>query len=82
MDDMGWEPGENFEGWQAIHRALIEAMKALPRRTLVFMTDRASDRIIRDNASYLLDWLDNRESLPDWGWPFIREKESLRCALR
>ena len=82
MDDIGWEPGEVFKGWEAIHRALLEAMKVLPRRTLAFMADRASDRIIRSNAAYLLDWRDNRESLPDWGWALIRAKESLRCALR
>jgi hypothetical protein len=80
VDDIGWQPGEIFRGWEAIHRALLEAMKPLPRRTLAFMADRASDRIIRSNAAYLLDWLDNRESLPDWGWAFIRTKESLRCA--
>ena len=82
MDDIGWEPGEIFEGWEAIHRALLDAMKLLPRQTLAFMADRASDRIIRSNAAYLLDWQDNRESLPDWGWAFIRTKEGLRSALR
>ena len=82
MDDIGWQPGEIFKGWEAIHRALLDAMKVLPRRTLIFMADRASDRIIRSNARYLLDWLDNREGLPDWGWAFIRSQEGLRCALR
>jgi hypothetical protein len=82
MDDAGWEPGEIFKGWEAIHRALLEAMRVLPPRTLAFMAGRASDGIIRRNAVYLLDWLDNRESLPDWGWAFIRAKESLRSALQ
>jgi hypothetical protein len=82
VDDIGRQPGEIFKGWEAIHRALLEAMKVLPRRTLSFMADRASDRIIRSNATYLLDWLDNRHRLPDWGWAFIRVKEGLRCAFR
>jgi hypothetical protein len=82
VDDIGRQPGEIFEGWETVHRALLEAMKLLPRRTLAFMADRASDQIIRNSAIYVLDWQDNRERLPDWGWTLGRSKESLRCAVR
>lgn len=78
MDDIGWLSGEIFEGWEAIHRALLEAMKVLPRRTLAFMANRASDQIIRNSAIYVLDWLDNREVLPDWGWFHRPSAERLR----
>jgi hypothetical protein len=80
VDDMAWQPGEIYEGWEAIHRALLEAMKLLPRQTLAFMASRASDKIIRSSAAYVLDWRDNRESLPDWGWALGRQREGLRCS--
>jgi hypothetical protein len=80
VDDIGWQPGEIFRGWEAIHRALLDAMKTLPRQALAFMADRGADRIIRDNAAHVLDWKDNRHVLPDFGWSLARSEERHRCS--
>jgi hypothetical protein len=79
---MAWQPGDIYKGWQAIHRALLEAMKLLPRQTLAFMASRASDAIIRDNAAHVLDWRENRHLLPDWGWSVGRNRGRHRCGSR
>jgi hypothetical protein len=76
--DMAWQPGEIYKGWEAIHHALLDAMKLLPRQTLAFMANRASDAIIRDNAAHVLDWKENRHVLPDWGWWLSGSKERHR----
>jgi hypothetical protein len=77
---MTWHPGKIYEAWKEFHRALLEAMKPLPRPTLAFLASRANDQIIRSNAADILDWLDNRMNLPDWGWALGRQREGLRCA--
>jgi hypothetical protein len=46
---------------------VFEAMKELPRESLQFLAFRAADPIIRHKAAEVLDWLDKRETLPDWG---------------
>jgi hypothetical protein len=43
-------------------------MKELPHETLQFLAFRAADPIIRHKAAEVLDWLENRKTLPDWGW--------------
>ena len=78
MDDQMWGPGQIYRAWEQIHRALLEAMKPLPRQTLVFLANRASDRIVRLQAVELLDWRDNRHVLPDFGWRVCRREEHLR----
>jgi hypothetical protein len=37
MSDQMWEPGQIYWAWAQIHRALLEAMKPLPRQTLAFL---------------------------------------------
>ena len=65
---MTWHPGEIYRAWERIHQALRQVMKQLPPETLQFLSSRAADPIIRNNAAVVLDWLTNRETLPDWGW--------------
>jgi hypothetical protein len=76
---MSWHPGEIYEAWERIHHVLVEAMKELPRETLQFLAFRAADPIIRIRAAEVLDWLNNREALPDWGWFALSREERLRC---
>jgi hypothetical protein len=76
---MGWHPGEIYKAWEKIHWSLSDAMKELPRESLQFLAFRAADPIIRNKAAELLDWLDNREVLPDWGWFHRPSAERLRC---
>jgi hypothetical protein len=78
---MTWHPGEVFTAWAKIHQALYETMKQLPRETLQFLSLRATDVIIRQSASDVLDWLGNRYALPDWGWFVPSGPERLRCQL-
>jgi hypothetical protein len=59
VDDETWHPGQIYEAWGEIHRALHEAMTPLPPHTLAFLAERASDRIIRDKAAEVLDRLDS-----------------------
>jgi hypothetical protein len=59
VDDMAWHPGQIYEAWGEIHRALHEAMTPLPPEMLAFLAERASDRIIRDKAAEVLDRLDS-----------------------
>jgi hypothetical protein len=73
-----WGSNQIYQAWEQIHRALAEAMKPLPRQTLAFLIDRASDGIIRAHAAEVLDWQENRHCLPDWGWRVCRIQESLR----
>jgi hypothetical protein len=76
---MTWHPGELYRAWERIHQALSQAMKELPRESLQFLAFRAADPIIQRKAAEVLDWLNNREALPDWGW-FVRPGlECLRC---
>ena len=78
--DEPWELGQIYQAWQQIHRALLEAMKPLPRQTLLFLANRASDGIIRVHAREVIDWQTNRHFLPSWGWWLAaREKERHRC---
>jgi hypothetical protein len=65
---MTWHPGEIYKAWDKIHHALYEVMKQLPHETLQFMAFRAADPIIRNSAATVLDWLNNRDTLPDFGW--------------
>jgi hypothetical protein len=73
-----WHPGEIYQAWEKIHHALIETMKELPRETLQFLAFRASDPTIRETAGQVLDWLSNRDALPDWGWFAQAGEERLR----
>jgi hypothetical protein len=77
MDDV-WELGQIYRAWEQINRALSEAIKPLPRQTLLFLAARASDGIIRAHAAEVLDWRDNRHLLPDWGWAVCDTHERLR----
>jgi hypothetical protein len=54
-------------------------MRELPRESLQFLAFRAADPIIRQTAAEVLDWLNNRERLPDWGWFGRPSEERLRC---
>jgi hypothetical protein len=76
---MTWHPGEIYKAWEKIHVALKEAMKELPPESLRFLAFRAADPIIRQTAAQVLDWLNNRERLPDWGWFSRPSDERLRC---
>jgi hypothetical protein len=76
---MAWHPSEIYAAWDRIHKALYEAMKELPHETLQFLAFRAADPIIRHKAAEVLDWLNNRDSLPDWGWFSQTRAEHLRC---
>jgi hypothetical protein len=76
---MTWHPGEIYRAWNKIHHHLYEAMKDLPHETLQFLAFRANDAIIRQTAGEVLDWLNNREALPDWGWFVSAPAERLRC---
>jgi hypothetical protein len=76
---MTWHPGEIYRAWEKIHHALYEVMKQLPHETLQFLAFRAADPIIRSAAAGTLDWLGNRETLPDWGWFTHAREERLRC---
>jgi hypothetical protein len=76
---MAWHPGEIYGAWDKIHKALYEVMKELPHETLQFLAFRATDLIIRNAAAGTLDWLANRERLPDWGWFTHGHEERLRC---
>jgi hypothetical protein len=78
MDEGAWHLGRIYEAWEQIHRALLEAMKPLPRQTLVFLANRATERMVRVQAAELLDWQDNRDNLPDWGWSVARSEERPR----
>jgi hypothetical protein len=79
MDESAWTPGDIYKAWAKIHHALYEVMKQLPHETLQFLAFRAADPVIRNAAAGTLDWLSNREMLPDWGW-FVRVgAEHLRC---
>jgi hypothetical protein len=74
-----WHPGEIYGAWEKIHHSLYQAMKDLPRESLEFLALRAADPIIRRKAAEVLDWLANRETLPDWGWFAQAGGERLRC---
>lgn len=76
---MGWQPGEIYKAWDEINRSLCEVMKKLPRETLQFLAFRATDSIIRHKAAEVLDWLNNRDALPDWGWFAQADARRLRC---
>lgn len=76
---MTWHPGEIYTAWEKIHRSLYETMKQLPRESLQFLAFRAADPIIQHTAAEVLDWLNNREILPDWGWFGQTGAERLRC---
>ena len=77
---MTWHPGEIYTAWDKINHALNEAMKDLPPESLQFLAFRATDSIIRQKAAEVLDWLDHRDFLPDWGWFTHARGERLRCA--
>ena len=76
--DEPWELGQVYQAWEQIYRALLEAIKPMPRQTLLFLANRASDRIISFQAAQVLDWQDNRHVLPDWGWFTHAREERLR----
>jgi hypothetical protein len=76
---MSWHPGDIYKAWDIIHRGLYEAMKQLPRESLQFLSFRATDAIIRQSASDVLDWLEHRETLPAWGWFSSPALQRLRC---
>jgi hypothetical protein len=76
---MSWHPGEIYKAWDEINHNLCEVMKRLPRETLQFLAFSATDSIIRHKAAEVLDWLDNRDALPDWGWFVQAGAERLRC---
>jgi hypothetical protein len=76
---MSWHPGEIYKAWDEINHGLCEVMKQLPRETLQFLAFRATDSIIRHKAAEVLDWLNNRDALPDWGWFAQVGAERLRC---
>jgi hypothetical protein len=76
---MRWHPGELYRAWERIHQALYQAMKELPRESLQFLAFHAADAIIQRTAAGVLDWLNNRETLPDWGWFAPVGMEGLRC---
>jgi hypothetical protein len=74
-----WHPGEIYRAWDKINNSLLGAMKELPHESLQFLAFRAADPIIRETAAEVLDWLNNRNSLPDWGWFSHTRAERLRC---
>jgi hypothetical protein len=76
---MTWHPGDIYKAWAKIQHGLYDAMRQLPRESLQFLSSRATDAIVRQSATDVLDWLDNRETLPDWGWFAQTGVESLRC---
>jgi hypothetical protein len=76
---MGWHPGEIYTAWEKIQQSLYETMRELPRESLQFLAFGAADPIIRHTAAGVLDWLNNREVLPDWGWFAPVGMERLRC---
>jgi hypothetical protein len=76
---MTWHPGEIYKAWEEIHCSLYAAMRELPRESLQFLAFRAADSIIRQTASDVLDWLNNRDALPDWGWRSQAGVRRLRC---
>jgi hypothetical protein len=76
---MTWHPGEIHKAWDEINQSLCEVMKQLPRETLQFLAFRATDSIIRHKAAEVLDWLENRGVLPEWGWFLSTSGERLRC---
>jgi hypothetical protein len=65
---MAWTPGDLYDGWDKIRHSVCEAMKHLPQETLRFMSFRATDAIIHQSASEVLDWLEHRDELPEFGW--------------
>jgi hypothetical protein len=73
-----WDSSQIYKAWEQIYRALLEAMKPLPRPTLAFFANNAADGIIRSQAAQVLDWRENRHGLPDWGWALCRDKERHR----
>jgi hypothetical protein len=77
---MAWHPGEIYGAWEKIHHALSEVMKQLSSETLQFLAFRAIDPIIRQRAAEVLDWRNNRGTLPDWGWFTRLDVERLRGA--
>jgi hypothetical protein len=76
---MTWQPGDIYIAWNKIHHALNTAMKDLPPESLQFLAFRATDSIIRQKAAEVLDWLNNRDSLPDFGWFVTPGVEGVRC---
>jgi len=76
---MSWHPGDIYRAWDEINHSLCAVMKQLPRETLQFLAFRATDPIIRQKAAEVLDWLNNRDVLPDWGWFARPNAERLRC---
>ena len=78
---MAWHPGEIYRAWEKIHHALYEVMKELPHETLQFLAFRASEPIIRSAAAAVLDWINNRDKLPDFGWFTQAGEERLRRQL-
>jgi hypothetical protein len=79
---MTWHTGEMYKAWEKIHHALYEAMKQLPPESLHFLSFRASDAIIRQSASHVLDWLEHRDTLPSWLWFSSPDEERLRSLGR
>jgi hypothetical protein len=77
-----WGPNQIYRAWEQIRRAVVEAMKPLPRQTLVFLARRASDGIVRATAAELIDWQDHRHLLPDFGWSVAHNREHPRCSRR
>lgn len=75
---MTWHPGDIYKAWAAIHNALYEAMKQLPDESLQFLSFRATDSIIRQSASHVLDWHEHKDELPSWGWFVSPALERLR----
>ena len=75
---MSWNPSDVYRAWDEINHGLVAVMKQLPAETLQFLAFRASDPIIRQKAAEVLDWLNNRDVLPDWGWFAAHDEEPLR----
>lgn len=76
---MTWHPGKIYEAWEKINHSLCEVMKQLHPETLQFLAFRATDSIVRDKAAEVLDFLENRDVLPEWGWFLPYGGEHLRC---
>jgi hypothetical protein len=56
------ESSRIYRAWEQIYHALLEAMKPLPRQTLAFFANRASDGIIRSQAPQVLDIRSHRSA--------------------
>jgi len=74
MSEPSWHPGHIFSAWEQVHKAVVEVLKEQHRRTLEFLAVEARERIVRESACEVLDWLSNRHLLPDWGWTLCKER--------